>query len=104
MAVGAAVGVADGAGDVVGFAADTASTPYGYVLPFYVTLSANVVRLVNLRSLFLEEVAESRETAVDYYVFMRNAYLHHRRLLIHGEQAAQPEDEDDLYYFDEDEE
>ncbi len=60
-------------------AADAAATPYTYFVPGWASFTARVVENFNLRAYYLEEVLTSRESALDYYVFMRNAYLQNRR-------------------------
>jgi phospholipid-binding lipoprotein MlaA len=82
--------------DTVGLAADAQMRVYPYFLPFYVTSAATVVENVNLRSLFLKEVASSKESALDYYVFVRDAYLQRRRALI-NDTADVGEEEEELY-------
>jgi phospholipid-binding lipoprotein MlaA len=99
--------------DTVGLAADSAMSVYSYFVPIYVPIAARATDLLNKRAIFLEEIAQSREEAFDFYVFVRNAYLQNRehRLLglpegtepddTPGEPGAATEDEEDLYYFDE---
>jgi phospholipid-binding lipoprotein MlaA len=89
--------------DAVGLAVDYASNPVSYVAPFYVTVPMTGVSIVNLRSLFLEEIDELREASLDYYSFQHNAFVQSRELAIADRDAIEGEDEDELYYFDEDE-
>lgn len=86
--------------DAFGLAVDTAGAPYAYFLPFWITASANGVRLVNLRTIYLEEIRESRADALDYYVFVRNAYLQFRLNRVQDGVEMAPESEEDLYYYD----
>ena len=82
----------------------TASQPASYFIPIYVTFPVNVGVIVNRRAIYLEEVDELRETALDYYVFQRNAFVQNRHRAVNDLKAPEEEAEEDLYYFDEDEE
>ena len=84
--------------------ADAFSTPYPYLLPIWVTASARAVDIVNLRASFLEEIRENRREAFDFYVFIRNAYIQYRRKKVEDGVELDPQIEDDLYYFDDDDE
>ncbi len=93
--------------DTVGLGVDAAATPYSYFVPVYVSIAARATDLLNLRAIFFEEIAQSREEAFDFYVFVRNAYLQNREHRLAGrpagrtEEAAPPsETEEDLYYFE----
>jgi phospholipid-binding lipoprotein MlaA len=93
--------------DAVGQLGDFATTYYFSLIPFYATLLINGVEIVNVRSYYLEEIDENRREAFDYYVFMRNAYLQNRRSKIaraRGEAEGPGQFEEDLYYFEDDEE
>lgn len=87
--------------DTVGLAADYAATVY----PFFVSTLADTlivtgaqgVNVVNERARFLKEVGDARAAALDYYVFVRNAYLQHRRAVVGDSTAIEGEREDDLY-------
>ena len=103
----------DGFGEIV----DTVSASYAYYNMFWFdvvglngveTFGASVgvkgLELLNLRAIYLEEIAESRRDAFDYYVFVRNAYLQNRQAKVLDETAAPAQDEADLYFFGEDDE
>jgi phospholipid-binding lipoprotein MlaA len=98
-----------------GLIVDTYSTPATWFVPFYVPLAATTTDMLNKRSIYLGEIAQSREEAFDFYLFVRNAYLQNRKHRMAGGSgdgrsgpfggAAVDEggdDEEDLYYFDED--
>lgn len=86
--------------DLVGSAADGLVGP-GWFLPVAANVAMGTVRIVNTRAKYLEQVRESRETSVDYYVFIRNAYLDYRRNQIaDGEDRHEARDEE-LYELDE---
>ncbi len=63
-----------------------------------------VIDVINTRAQYLEEVAENRRMALDYYVFIRDAYLQARAdKVADGENGTGELDEDfyDLDEFDE---
>jgi phospholipid-binding lipoprotein MlaA len=74
---------------------DIATNPTTWVNVF----GLSVVRVVNTRAQYLEEIDQARKDAVDYYVFVRDAYLSSRERAVRDGQAA-PADED-LYDLDE---
>jgi phospholipid-binding lipoprotein MlaA len=75
---------------------DIATNPTTWVNVF----GLSVVRVVNTRAQYLEEVDQARKDAVDYYVFVRDAYLSSRANAIR-DGAAAPAADDDLYDLDE---
>ena len=86
------------------------STRGNVALPFdFVTSGSNllfIIPQVNWRAMNLERIATNRENAIDFYVFVRNAYEQRRDDLNH-DFKERPEDdaaEDDLYFLDEDDE
>jgi len=96
--------VRDGAGAIV----DSFSQPVFYFVPFvFVAVGVTGVDLLNLRAMFLEEIAQSRADAFDFYAFVRNAYLQNRRARVADRKDEPTLDEDeaeDLYFFDFDDE
>ena len=64
--------------DGIGYAIDSAMTPYIYFLPWYATMGGNAVNIVNERSLNLDGFERVAETTVDLYGAVRNAYLQRR--------------------------
>ena len=60
------------------------------------------MELLNLRTIFDEELEESRKDAFDYYIFVRNAYLQSRAAKVADQTDAPVIDEDDLYFFEDD--
>jgi phospholipid-binding lipoprotein MlaA len=75
---------------------DIATNPTTWVNVF----GLSVVRVVNTRAQYLEEVEQARKDAVDYYVFVRDAYLSSRANAVRDGAAAAATD-DDLYDLDE---
>ena len=93
--------------DGFGRLADAGGTFYFSFLPFWSTFIVRGVEIVNWRSDYLEEVEENRRESFDYYVFLRNAYLQNRRAKVGrrvAEGAEGPAHDEDLYFFDDDEE
>ena len=105
--------VRSGAGQVV----DIAASSYAYFTPFWYGVvglngmetfgaSAGVkgLELLNLRSIYLEEIDASRRDAFDYYIFVRNAYLQNRRAKVLDQTDTPAIDDEEFYFIDEDEE
>lgn len=91
--------IRDGAGGI----ADAFSTPHSWFIPVAASIGLVGVELLNLRAIFLEEIAENRADAFDYYVFVRNAYLQNRRARVADQKDGTVLEEDeaeDLYFFD----
>ena len=86
--------------DTGGLAVDAAMTPTLYFVDGLVTIGARVVDSVNTRSLVLKEVEDARATALDFYGFIRDAYLQHREAEVadHGDRSG--DEGDSLYYPD----
>ena len=68
--------------DGVGYAFDSAMTPYIYFLPWYATMGGNATNIVNERSLNLDRFERVEESTVDLYGAVRNAYLQRRAAAI----------------------
>lgn len=93
--------------DGVGLLADSFMAVHTFFLSFPILAGAFVVDTVNARALTLEEVAAERASALDFYSAVRGAYVQFRRGKLEGSGERGAEDaalEDDLYYFDEEEE
>jgi phospholipid-binding lipoprotein MlaA len=95
--------------DAVGRAADTAvGLSYFYFIPWpwYASAGFRTVEMVNLRAKYLEEIDESRRSSLDFYVFMRDAYLQNRKYKLRGRaQDGAPEPfapDEDLYQLEDD--
>lgn len=86
--------------DTGGAAADTAMSIMPFFLESYVTIGARVFETVNARSIVLEDVDRARGAAIDWYSFVRNAYLQRRETLIRDEKDTTRETDDALYYPD----
>ena len=81
--------------DMLASPLDIASNPTTWVNVF----GLSVIRVVNTRAQYLEEVEQARADAVDYYVFLRDAYLRARENAVRDGLAAPVDDE--LYDLDE---
>ncbi len=90
--------------DAVGLAADGAMTPPAWIVPMYVSVGVRSAELLNRRSQNIEEIRAERESAFDFYVFVRNAYVQYRENQVR-DRADEPDEaqDDDLYYFDDEE-
>lgn len=87
----------------VGLLADSTAAGYTYFVPVYVALPIATVRIINQRSIFLEQIDMERESALDFYVFVRDAYLQNLNMRERGGSELSEEQEDDLYYIDDEE-
>jgi phospholipid-binding lipoprotein MlaA len=102
--------IRSGTGEIV----DIAAASYAYFTPFWFgvaglngleTFGASAglkgVELLNLRTIYLEEIDASRRDAFDYYVFVRNAYLQNRRAKVLDQTDAPALDDEEFYFIDE---
>jgi phospholipid-binding lipoprotein MlaA len=68
--------------DGIGYALDTAMTPYIYFIPWYANAGLTATSTVNERSLNLETFERVAESTIDLYGAVRNAYLQRRAAAI----------------------
>jgi len=68
--------------DGIGYAFDTAMTPYIYFIPWYGNVGMTATSTVNERSLNLETFERVAESTIDLYGAVRNAYLQRRAAAI----------------------
>jgi len=87
---------------LVGMGGDAMGAIYPWFAPFWVSFVVRGVDLVNLRAKYLEEIDQNRAEAFDYYIFVRNAFLQNQEKRATDATDLEPETQDDLYYFDED--
>ncbi len=85
--------------DTVGLMADSASLVYPWFMPWYASMAVGTGDRLNLRSIHLDTIESEREAALDYYVFLRNAFMSHREDQVWDREGDEADD-DDLYYFD----
>jgi phospholipid-binding lipoprotein MlaA len=88
--------------DVWRYPVDGAARPLNYFIPLWASLTIRVVENFNIRAYYLEELSEARESAFDYYVFVRSAYLQIREHNVQDRAEQPPELQDDLYEFEDD--
>lgn len=88
--------------DAGGLVVDAATFPIGFVVPIYVTVPANAVNIVNARAAVLEDIRAERAAAFDFYSFVRSSYTQFRENRVRD--RAEDEEDEDLYYFDEEDE
>jgi phospholipid-binding lipoprotein MlaA len=84
----------------VGLAADTFGAPYSYFIPFYASATVTATRLLNTRAHYLDQLAQERRDAFDWYVFRRDAYLQNLKNRVNDGAVMASEEENDLYYYD----
>jgi phospholipid-binding lipoprotein MlaA len=84
--------------DTGGLMVDSAMNPSWYYLRTAVTVGSRIVNTVNARSLVLKEVEDAREASLDFYVFVRDAYLQHREAEVSDHGEVEREVDDSLYY------
>jgi phospholipid-binding lipoprotein MlaA len=91
--------------DGVGLGVDSTSLAYSFFLPFWVNATLTLGNLITVRSLAIEVIRENRASAFDLYVFTRNAYMSNRSSRVRDENLsdAPAEIDEDLYYFDDEE-
>jgi len=94
--------VRDGGGAIV----DSFAQPVFWFVPFVASVGLTGTELLNQRAMLLEEIAQSRADAFDFYAFVRNAYLQNRRARVadrKDEPVLDEEEAEDLYFFDDEE-
>ena len=65
--------------DAVGLAGDAAFGFYTYFITVpYVTIGATAINVVNARARNLETVRNAKDASLDFYTFVRNAYVQRR--------------------------
>ena len=86
--------------DTVGLAANWPMAVYPFFVDTIYTIGPTVVETVNTRARYLETVEQAKDAAVDYYTFVRSAYLQRRAALVEDRTITEspPHDEEDLYF------
>ena len=94
--------------DGVGLLVDSTGAVQTFFISWPVLFGAAAFDIVNTRALSLEDLAAERASAFDFYAAVRSAYVQFRenRVYDRADAPAPPaaEQDEDLYYFDEDEE
>jgi phospholipid-binding lipoprotein MlaA len=93
--------------DTGGRFVDSATRVWPYFVPWYVNTAETAVEIVNTRARFLENVKDLRESSVDYYASVRDAYLQRRQALVEdrvgsggADKGTDPAADDNLYFPD----
>jgi len=86
--------------DAAGLGVDTGLAVTPWFVDSWILIAARVGQSINDRSLVIQEVREARRTALDYYVFVRNAYLQRRRAQVSDREPGAMEEEE-LYHPEE---
>jgi phospholipid-binding lipoprotein MlaA len=68
--------------DGIGYAVDSAMTPYIYFIPWWASFAGTTTNVVNERSINLDRFERVAESTVDLYGAVRNAYLQRRAAAI----------------------
>jgi phospholipid-binding lipoprotein MlaA len=69
--------------DAPALAVDAAASITPFFIDGWILFGARVVDVVNTRAQFLKAVEDAKAASLDYYTFVRNAYLQRRDALIH---------------------
>jgi phospholipid-binding lipoprotein MlaA len=77
---------------------DTAASITPFFVNGYYLFAARSVDLINTRAIYADSIEKAKESSIDYYTFVRNAYLQRRAALIRDEAAATAETQEDLYH------
>ncbi len=88
----------------IGRLGDGAGTFYFTWLPIWATFLVRGVDIISWRSDHIEDVELTRRESLDYYVFMRDAYMQLSQARVdeaRGVVAVPSAQEDDLYFYDE---
>ena len=88
----------DGAGILVDY--PISITPF--FVDWYYLFAARTVEVVNLRASFLDNLRQAKEASLDYYSFVRNAYLQQRASAVGDQAPMSKEKAKDLYHPEED--
>jgi phospholipid-binding lipoprotein MlaA len=84
--------------DAAGLAVDGALSVTPFFVEWFILAGARIFDTVNDRSQVLQEVRDAKQSSVDYYGFVRNAYLQRRNAQVRDSAETGVENEDDLYY------
>lgn len=86
--------------DAFGRIVDTATALYPLFAAAQYTAGATVTDNLNFRAQVLDQVRDAKAAALDYYVFVRDAYDQRRRSLIRDTAELSEERAEDLYFED----
>lgn len=81
-----------------GLIADIPLAVTPFFIPWYYSLGARTLEIVNFRAGILEEVDQAKAASVDYYTFIRSIYLQRRAALVDDQATMSAQSEADLYH------
>ena len=84
--------------DALGLGVDTAASVTPWFVDEFILIGAQAVDVIDERSLVLQEARDAKESSVDYYSFLRNAYVQRRNALVTDSETTGVENEEELYY------
>jgi phospholipid-binding lipoprotein MlaA len=84
--------------DAGGAGVDAVSTPTPWFVDWWIIAVARVGEAVNERSLYLQEVRDAKASALDYYVFVRDAYTQRRNAQVTDSPEGAGTNEEELYH------
>ena len=87
--------------DTVGLLGDSFAAVYPWFVPWYYTIGPRAVDTVNFRSQMLDAVREAKRASVDYYAFVRDAYVQRRKRQVVDRTEMTEEEQEELYYLEE---
>jgi phospholipid-binding lipoprotein MlaA len=83
--------------DAAGQAVDVAFAVTPFFVDTWILVAARMFDAVDERSLYLQEVRDAKASALDYYSFVRNAYLQRRTAQL-KDSAVNVDNEEELYH------
>jgi phospholipid-binding lipoprotein MlaA len=83
--------------DAAGQAVDVAFAVTPWFVDTWILVAARMFDAVDERSLYLQEVRDAKRSALDYYTFVRNAYLQRRHAQLQ-DSAVNVDNEEELYH------
>jgi phospholipid-binding lipoprotein MlaA len=83
--------------DAAGQAVDVAFAVTPWFVDTWILVAARTFDAVDERSLYLQEVRDAKASALDYYAFVRNAYLQRRNAQLR-DSAINVDNEEELYH------
>lgn len=86
--------------DVVRFPVDGTLSGLGFALDGFVLIGMTAGEFVNFRARTLGDFDAARAASLDFYAFVRNAYLQRRLALIHDSNVIPADEGEDLYDLD----
>jgi len=73
--------------DAVGLVGDALLNPLSWLPPFWLPYATGTLNVVNSRALADKQIENARRTALDFYVFVRDAYVQRRAAAVRGAET-----------------